>query len=632
MDLSAMMTSIFSKPDLLKTFLPLSESGNTFLEIMLVNPKTSKAEGRGFFNDTDFLLEACKPLIGRYNFCLSNFGFAQEQIPTRGSYNQFDRALTDMAIQDQARVHSISIAMLFKPELIREMTSQAGNVDQFQNIIYQIDAILSRMGMKSYSVDYFLTGVVLRFWPAGTLRARTLNKAALALVTRHMIETVEKKMTPQEHKRFALASSISGKLWDPVPGLPGMFAGDGSGSMIAASFGNLEPPEDAVFASLLEDVFEPKKKPEKDAYSTPNIQGLSQNWQEVQEAQFETAPSQGLQHEKSFTSDKEEYADPQTQANAKELVAYFQGQSQGKWRWPLYSAAFNRLHKGAACGDMLLLQCDPFAAELGFQFLMQCTESFNKEGTGQILIFSKKRTLGDMALASLSRHYKTNPLTSKSPSAPDAATLAKSYGALFPNPPQMPPCNRGDGLEHLLKYVEHDYLLKQKKRGTALMPLAIVIDNLAEFSQEDEAETFRRLSLMKMRLREFNGSLWVTQIRSAADPAPQACLALADYLLAVDHDGALEAVAAGKPPLPARPSDWESGFHAEFSAEMLIQEFSLLKIRFQAHGSHRSFLGHYAYHRPSSLFQEISPPPAQASAPAQATARPASPPNLAQLT
>jgi len=69
----------------------------------------------------------------------------------------------------------------------------------------------------------------------------------------------------------------------------------------------------------------------------------------------------------------------------------------------------------------------------------------------------------------------------------------------------------------------------------------------------------------------------------------------------------------GKPALPFRPTDWESGFHADFSAEMLLKEFSLLKVRFQSHGSHRSFHGHYAYHRPSSLFQEISPPPASAS-------------------
>lgn len=625
MDPSTMITSQFSKQDLLKTFLPLSDGGKTFLEFMLVNPKTSKVEGRGFFNDSDFLMEACKPLIGRFNFCLSNFGFPQEQIPTRGSYNQFDRSLLDAAIQDQARVHSISVAMLFKPELIREMTAQGGNADQFLNIMNQIDSILSRLSIRSYSIDYFLTGMILRFWPTGALHSRPLNKAALVLVTKHLLETIEKKMTTTEQKRFGLGSAALGKMWDPAPGLPGLFAGENASSMIVTSSGALEPSEDAVFAGILEDVFEPKKKPEKESYSAPNIQGLSQNWQDVQEAQFETAPSQGLQIEKNFASEKEEYVDPQIRQNAKEMVAYFHSQSQGKWRWPLYSTAFNRLHRGAACGEMLLLQCDPFAAEMGFQFLMQCAEGFTKEGTGQILIFSKKRALGDLALASLSRHYKTNPLTSKSPSAPDASTLAKAYGALFPNQPQMPPCNRGDGLDQLLRYLEHDYLLHQKKKGTSLMPLAILIDNLAEFTQEGEEETFKRLSHMKMRLREFNGSLWVTQLRPAAGAAPQGCLALADHLLALDHDGSQEAAAAGKPALPAKPSDWEAGFHADFSAEMLLQEFSLLKVRFQSHGSHRSFLGHYAYHRPSSLFQEISPPPASSGSPSQAAASGSSP-------
>jgi hypothetical protein len=602
-----MNTSIYSKPDLLKTFLPLAEGGKNFLEILLINPKTSKIEGRGFFNDSDFLLEASKPLLGRYNFSLSNFGFTQEQIPTRASLNQFDRSLIDSNIQDKARVHSLTLGMLFKPELIREMTTQGGNADQFLNIINQISTLFSRLGIKSFTLDYFLIGVVLRFRPSGALHQRPLNKAALGLVTKQFQEIIEKKMNPQEQKRFQLASSASGKIWDPVPGLPGLFAGETSPAMIVTSSGSLEPSEDTVFSSILEDIFEPKKKPEKEAYTIPNIQGLSQTWQDTQEAQFETAPSRGLQHDKDYAVAKEEYTDPQARENAKELVNFINAQSVGKWRWPLYSATFNRLYKGAACGELLLLQTDPFAAELGFQFLMQCMEGFNKEGTGQMLVFSKKRSFGEMALASLSRHYKNNPLTTKSPTGPDAVGLTKAYASIFPNPPQMPPCNRGDGLEHLLRYVEHDYLLKQKKKGNTLMPLAIVIDNLAEFSHADDEETFRHLSHFKSRLREFNGSLWVTQLRSQDGAKFRSCLALADYQLNLDHDGSQEAVAIGKPPFPARPMDWEAGFQAEFSTEMLVKEFSLLKIRFQSHGSHRGFQGHYAYHRPSTLFQEVNP-------------------------
>ena len=622
-----MITATISKQDLLKTFLPLSESGKNFLEVMLVNPKTSKVEGRGFFNDSDFLLDACMPLMGRFNFCLSNFSLTQQQVPTRASYNQFDRTLLDPVIQDHARVHSLSMAMLFKPELIREMSAQAGNSDQFLNIISQIAAIFSRLGIKTYSLDYFLTGVVLRFWPSATLKQRPLNKAALALVIKHMLDVVGKRMNTQEQKRFALTASTLGKIWDPTPGLPGMFAGEEAGSMTVTSSGSLEPAEEAIFAAMLEDVFEPKKKEERDSYSSPNIQGLSQNWQESHESQFETAPTQDLHQEKGFSTDKSDFLDPQSRESSKELVNFFHSQSLAKWRWPLYSAGFNQLLKGVACGEMLLLQSDPFAADLSFQFLMQCAESFNKEGTGQILIFSKHRSMGDVALASLSRHYKSNPLSSKSPSAPDAATLAKSYSSLFPNLPQTPPCSRGDGLDHVLRYLEHDYLIKQKKKGGTLMPLSIIIDNLAEFSQGGDDETFRHLALIKMRLQEFNGSLWVTQLRQADGAAPQSCLALADYLLAIDHDGSQEAVAQGKVALPSKATDWEAGFHADFSAEMLIQEFSLLKIRFQSHGSHRSFQGHYAYHRPSRLFQEISSPPtASQNSLLQTPSTPAQPP------
>ena len=178
-----MLSSLFSKPDLLKTFVPLSETGKAYLEILLVNGKTSKVEGRGFFNDADFLVEACRGLVGRFNFCLSNYAYTQAQIPTRASYNQFDRTMADFPGQDQARAHSLSLAMLFKPDLIREMAVQSNHGttgDPFLNIVYQIDGILGRLGLKSYSVDYFLTGVVLRFWAPAALQRRPLNKLTLA--------------------------------------------------------------------------------------------------------------------------------------------------------------------------------------------------------------------------------------------------------------------------------------------------------------------------------------------------------------------------------------------------------------------------------------------------------------------
>jgi hypothetical protein len=47
----------------------------------------------------------------------------------------------------------------------------------------------------------------------------------------------------------------------------------------------------------------------------------------------------------------------------------------------------------------------------------------------------------------------------------------------------------------------------------------------------------------------------------------------------------------------------------DLSVAKLMQEVSLAKIRFQAHGSHRHFQGCYVYHRPSCLFKEINPAP-----------------------
>lgn len=609
-----MFSSLFSKPDLLKTFAPLSDSGKAYLEVMLINGKTSKVEGRGFFNDADFLLEACRGLVGRYNFSLSNYAYTQAQIPTRPSYNQFDRALVELPAQEQARAHSLSLVALFKPDLIRELYVQGGNNEQLVNIVYQIDSILGRMGIRSYSLDYFLTGITVRIWAPGALQRRPLVKMTLGMVTKKLVEALEKKMTPQEQKHFSLTSSVSGKIHDPVPGLPGMFSAEATDTMVVTSSGSLEPGEDATVNSLLEEIFDAKKpKSEKENYVTPaNIQGLSQNWQETQEPQYESAPSPGLQHEKNYSGGKGEYADNQPREGNRELTGWFQNYTQGKWRWPLYSAAFNKIHQGAGCGEMLLLQCDPFAAELGFQFLMQCAEGFAKEGTGQVLIFSKKRSLGDLALSALSRHYRGNPLAGKPEGGtPEASALSKAFDSLFPNPPQVAPCGRQDGLEQLLKYLEHDYMPKQRKRGNGLMPLAIILDNLDEFGGDDKAETFRGLSQFKMRLREFNGSLWVTRMGTPEAGATDELLGLADYLMVLDHDGSREV--AGKTGRQPRASEWESGFHVDLSVAKLIQEVSLAKIRFQAHGSHRHFQGHYVYHRPSSLFKEINPSPQGAS-------------------
>ena len=610
-----MLSSLFSKPDLIKTFTPLSDGGKAYLEIMLVNNKSNKVEGRGFFNDPDFLLEACRGLVGRFNFCLSNFAYTQAQIPTRASYNQFDRSLADLPAQEQARAHSFSFGLLFKPELIQEMTANGANHEQVMAIVYQIDTMLGRVGIKSYSMDYFLTGVVLRMWAPAALQRRPQVKQSLALATKKLLDALEKKMSSQEHKHFALTSAVTGKFFDPTPGLPGIFVPDAPDSMVVTSSGSLEPGEEGAITALFEEMYEPKKaKVEKVGadYAPPsNIQGLSQNWSETSEPQYESSASAGLQHEKAYGGDRHEPAETPRE-DLRELVGWFQDYTQGKWRWPIYSSPFNKLHQGAGCGELIMMQCDPFAGELAFQFLMQSAEGFSKEGTGQVLVFSKRRNLGELALAALSRHYRTNPLAGKPPNGvPEAAALAKAFDSLFPHPPQVMLCNRSDGLEQLLKYIEHDFLPKQRKRGASDLPLAIIIDNLDEFAGADRTETFRGLSLFKTRLRDFNATLWVERMVAPEAGDLDVCLGLADYRLALDHDGSREAMVredGGR----INAAEWESGFHAELSVGKILQEMSLAKIRFQAHGSHRDFPGYYMYHRPSFQFREINPAPAGA--------------------
>jgi hypothetical protein len=607
-----MHSSLFSKPDLLKTFMPLSDEGKSYLEILLVNAKANKAEGRGFFNDPDFLLEACRGLVGRYNFCLSNFAYNQAQIPTRAAYNQFDRSLSDFPGQDQARAHSFSLSFLFKPELIQEMTAPGQHPSEAVNFVKEIEGILARIGAKRYGMDYFLTGVAVRMWAPVAMHKRPLSKPALTLATKKLLEALEKKMTPLEHKHFALTSSVTGKIFDPVPGLPGIFVPDAPDSMVVTSSGDLEPGEEGAIGALLEDAFEAKRgkgeRPKSDGYATPlNIQGLSQSWSETTEPQYESAAGAELERRTSLDAEPNGPAEQAPREDLRELETWFQDYVRGKWRWPLYSSAFNKLHQGAGCGELLMLRCDPFAGEPAFQFLLQSAETFAKEGTGQVLVFSKRRALGELALSSLSRHYRANPLAGKPTGGlPDANSLARAYDALFPHPPQLIPCNREDGLDQLLKYIEHDFLPKQRKRGTGQAPLVILIDNLDEFSGtqngNDKAGIFRSLSLMKMRLRDFNASLWLVRMTEGPDKDQDPCLGLADYRLEFDHDGSREP--GNRAPTP---SEWEATFRLDLPPIKLLQELSLAKIRFQAHGSHRDFPGYYVYHRPSFLFQEIQP-------------------------
>lgn len=617
-----MHASLFSKSDLLKTFLPLSENGRSYLEILLVNPKSNSVEGRGFFNDPDFLAEACHGLVGRSNFCLSNFAYNQAQIPSRSAYNQFDHGLAEFSGQDQARAHSLSFCLLFTPELVREMSVPGTAPGEGVNFVQDINSILARIGTKHYSLDYFLTGVVVRVWAPEAMQRRPLSRPGLALAIRKWLETIERKMTPADRKHFALTSAATGKIFDPVPGLPGIFVPDAPESMVVTSTGEIEPGDETAVSALFEEVFESRRprseKAPGDAYApAPNILGLSQSWSEGGEPEYEIAPGPESDRGPSLLAHRQDGAAPPRE-DLRALEAWFQDYLRGKWRWPLYSTAFNKIHQGAGCGELLLLRCHPFAGEPAFQFLLQSAEGYAKEGTGQVLIFSKRRTLGELALASLSRHYRANPLAGKpSGGVPDAAALAAAYGALFPHPPFLIPCNRDDGPDQLQKYVEHDFLPKQRKRGVAQAPLAILIDNLDEFSPGDPGLLFRGLSLLKTRLRDFNASLWMVRTSEAAPGSADPCLGLADFIMDYDHDGSREA--GGRAPAP---SEWEAGFRMELPAARIVQEVSLAKIRFQAHGTHRDFPGHYLYHRPTFQFREVNTAPATPAQPAAQAVQP----------
>jgi hypothetical protein len=332
-----MHSSLFSKPDLLKTFTPLSDGGKAYLEILLVNAKTNKAEGRGFFNDPDFLLEACRGLVGRFNFCLSNFAYNQAQIPTRAAYNQFDRSLADFPGQDQARAHSFSFCLLFKPELIREMTAPGQHPAGPVNFVNEIESILSRFGAKRYGLDYFLTGVAVRICAPIAMQKRPLSKPGLTLATKKMLEILDKQMTPLDRKHFGLTSSVTGKIFDPAPGLPGIFVPDAPDSMVVTSSGDLAPGDEAAIGALLEEAFETKRgskadRPKAEGYATPlNIQGLSQSWSETSEPQYESAAGAELEHHRPGPdAEQNGHAEPPPREDLRELETWFHDYVRGK--------------------------------------------------------------------------------------------------------------------------------------------------------------------------------------------------------------------------------------------------------------------------------------------------------------
>ncbi len=595
------------KQVLLNAFIPLSENGKKILEVLLISPKNGNVEGRGFFNDPDFLIEACTPFIGRYNFSLSAFAYSPEKVAGRIAINKIDRGLVEPKIQELGEAHSLSLHLMFKPELMREMTAFSennGGADYSLQIVYQIQHIFERLQLHTYVLDYFFTGMVVRFNPVRELQKYRLNKSTWAQVNKKLLEVLEKEMFPGEHKKYALQSSVMGKVWDPLPGMPGMFMGADHECLIVRSSGGLQAAEENFFTDLFSNALEGKQNQQssQSVYASANTHGLSQHWEEAVDPSLLPNDPQAA---KNFAGAKPGFPEIQEQNSSSELNHFLHHRVLTKWRWPLFSNVFNKVYQGIGCGQVLFLQGLSFSGELCFQFLLQSAESFSKEGAGQVLFFTKKRTIGDMALASLSRHYKSNPLISRAAGQfPDIDGLVATYESLFTNAPQLMQSPPREGLEDILRYLEHDYILKQKKNGEGLIPLVIIIDNLEEYAAEDPQETYRNLAQLRNKLVDLNATLWISQVGSTWESISTLYLGLANYALRLDTDGALEGL-DGRPGSNSQKL-WENQFVVEPNLSKIMQELSLVKLHFRMHGAHREYSSSYIFQNSSCLFRETS--------------------------
>jgi hypothetical protein len=587
-----MISTLFNKQDIATAFETLSSNRKMVLEVLLVQPKTGRVEGRGFFNDSDFLCEGVNSFLGRYNFALSPFAYLPDQIPSRNSYNQFDRALGETVAQDRGIAHSLTLGFFFKPDTVKEMENAPDLRQGILQTAYQVGAILDRMGLKTYSLEYNPQFLTARFIPAAMpadFKRPQLAKLAQVLQTR-----VEKDMFPAEHKKFVpRASLVQG--YDPMPGLPGLF-GDAKDTFTVWS---LSPPhiaQEPIFTQLVEESLGIKKAAATaDVYGPSNLQGLMQSWNaDEEDAPKVSAPNTEARRQETH-ADSEGFADRKQKAEVEQLGKYLKTAAASLWSWPLYSGMFQRVYRGTQCGQVLLLQTDPFAGDPAFHFLLQSAETLAKEGKGQVLVFTKKRAAGELALAALSRHLRGNPLLAGNvPHDPE--DLARSFASLFANPPLIPPCAPTEGLENLINYLDHDFQLRQKKTGSVPMPLCIVMDNLEEFRQADDHETYRALMKLRMRLRDLNATLWATHLVSPdKTEGARAYLGLADFHARFEYDGS---------GVGSDSAAWERSFSLDASLQSVLPDLSLARISFAAQGSHRHYPSQYLYHRPTSLFTE----------------------------
>jgi len=599
-----MLQTLFHKTDLLKSFVPLSQNGQTCLEILLIQPKTQKVEGRGFFNDPDFVLEACGQLAGRYQFALSPYAFQPESIANRQAYNQFDRSFLDGKHQDQGIPHSLSVSFQFKPELYQDLDPAKGN--HILQVVYLIDGILERIPLKTFCLDFAATAMTARFLPACAGHYPDLSRTQYLEITHKLVERIEKEMYPQEHKKFSVTAMALGKAWDPLPGTPLVAAGEDGQTMPASSAGALQMANEALFQKIFEDAVQGPKTRNQELYAPANLQGLSQNWEAVEPEGGLLGRDLGGKNRQAVqpkTVEKSEVGLKDRRA-LEELADHFRSVAAARWHWPLPSQAFSRHHRGIACGETLILQSHPFGAKTCLHFLLQAAESWSREKGTQILVFSKRHGAGELALFGLSRQLKHHPFATRTGHAPlDPQALAEQFMSAYPCSPIYIDCAPAETWEHVIRYLEHDYLVRSKKNGATPVPLAILIDGVEDFQLSSPSETFRQMAEMKNRLRDLNAALWLIDPRLdpriQTSPTASAIMGLADYLLKLDFDGLLSH--------PNETSEaWEFSFPLDPNLRANSAELSLVRVTFQAHGSHRQRVSSYAHWGQVGLFKEIA--------------------------
>jgi hypothetical protein len=559
-------------------------------------------EGRGFFNDVDFLLEAAMPLLGRFNFGITPFGFPTDTLPSRNAFNQFDRTLIDSSFQDAGRPHSLAFSFLFKPETCRELKASPDPRQFALQLAYQVQGVLGRLGLKNFELDYTPLGFTSRFQPLLLQMRKDIQKPELKRILEAGLAKLGKEMFPEEHKRFALASSVLGKIMDPVPGMPGLFGNDCEEPVTAHALSPLRLNEEPTLADWVDEVMEGKKRHtmSEAVYAATQLDGLSQGWEpgieESRPLSQAVLPTSGLQPHEPAEEEKEEFITRKGREEASALTFVFQKRIKKSWKWPLYSQSFNKQFQGLGFGQILQVDSSPFGTDSAFQFLLQSGEAFVKQGQGQMVVFSKRRGIADLALSALGRHLKNQPLAPRQGQSADPKELADTFARLFPTPLLAPTCTPQEGIDGILNYLDHDFQARQKKIEGDPIPLAILVDNLDEFRHETNLETYTRLVRLKQKLEEMNATLWYTQGGNPLGLAEQG-LNLSDYAIEWKHSADTDTHEA--------EIAWESRFPIDPGLSQAMQDLCLLRMRFRAKGSHRRSPSAYLFHRPTGLFREV---------------------------